>query len=62
MLMIKKLGFVINVEKSQFEPTTKLKILGFFMDSVKMEVSLTNDKKVRLLILLVKLQVFCKNK
>ena len=60
--MIKKLGFVINVEKSQFEPTTKLKILGFFMDSVKMEVSLTNDKKVRLLILLVKLQVFCKNK
>ena len=62
MLMMKKLGFVINVEKSQFEPTTKLKILGFFMDSVKMEVSLTNDKKVRLLILLVKLQVFCKNK
>ena len=24
--MIKKLGFVINVEKSQLEPTTKLKI------------------------------------
>ena len=55
--MIRKLGFVVNVEKSQLEPTTKLKILGFFIDSVKMELSLTNDKKMRLLILPVKLQI-----
>ena len=43
--MIRKLGFVVNVEKSQLEPTAKLKILGFFIDSVKMELSLTNDKR-----------------
>ena len=57
MQMIRKLGFVVNVEKSQLEPTAKLKILGFFIDSVKMELSLTNDKKMRLLILPVKLQI-----
>ena len=43
--MIKKLGFLINVEKTQLEPTTKQKVLKFCVDSVKMEVSLTNDKK-----------------
>ena len=43
--MIRKLDFVINVEKSQLKLTTKLKILGFFIDSVKMEGSLANDKK-----------------
>ena len=57
MQMIRKLGFVVNVEKSQLEPTTKLKILGFFIDSVKMELSLTNDKKMKLLILPVKFQI-----
>ena len=36
---------MINVEKTQFEPTTKQKVLEFCVDSVKMEVSLTNDKK-----------------
>lgn len=35
-----KINFVINVEKSQLEPTIKLKILAFFIDSVKKEVSL----------------------
>ena len=43
--MIKKLGFLITVEKTQLEPTTKQKVLKFCVDSVKMEVSLTNDKK-----------------
>ena len=37
--------------------TVKLKILRLFIESVKMEVSLTNDKKdMRLLILPVKFQ------
>ena len=36
---------MINVEKTQLEPTTKQKVLEFCVDSVKMEVSLTNDKK-----------------
>ena len=45
MQMIKKLGFLINVEKTQLEPTTKQKVLKFCVDSVKKEVSLTNDKK-----------------
>ena len=45
MQRIKKLGFLINVEKTQLEPTTKQKFLKFCVDSVKKEVSLTNDKK-----------------
>ena len=45
MQMIKKLGFLINVEKTQLEPTTKQKVLKFCVDSVKKEVSLTNHKK-----------------
>ena len=45
MQRIKKLGFLINVEKTQLEPTTKQKVLKFCVDSVKKEVSLTNDKK-----------------
>ena len=49
MQMIRKLGFVIKVEKLQLEPTTKQKLLGFFIDSVKVKVSSTNDKKYEII-------------
>ena len=43
--MFNELGFTINEEKSVLQPTQKLTFLGFLIDSVNMEVSLTEDKK-----------------
>ena len=43
-----KLGFTINVEKSSLEPDTKSIFLGFSIDSVKMTVTLTEEKKIDL--------------
>lgn len=37
-------GFQVHTEKSVLTPTNKIKFLGFYLDSVKMEVSLTQDK------------------
>ena len=42
--LLKSLGFIIHVEKSVFQPTQKLKFLGFFLDSVNMLVHITPDK------------------
>ena len=46
------LGFVLHPEKSQFIPSTKVDILGFTIDSVKMIVTLTEEKRNNLLKLL----------
>ena len=43
-----KLGFVINLKKSQIVPTQKIRILGFVIDSVKMIITLTEEKKQKL--------------
>ena len=43
MQMIRKLGFVVNIEKSQVEQLTKPKVLGFSIDLVKIKVSQTDD-------------------
>ena len=43
--LFQKLGFTVNREKSVLTPTQKLIFLGFVIDSVKMEVSLTVEKK-----------------
>jgi len=40
-----KLGFFINPEKSQLEPSQKITFLGFVIDSVSMTLSLTEKKK-----------------
>ena len=43
-----KLDFVINFKKSQIVPTQRIRILGFVTDSVKMIVTLTEEKKQKL--------------
>ena len=50
-----KLGFVINFKKSQIVPTQRIRILGFVMDSVKMIVTLTEEKKEKLKTLVLNL-------
>lgn len=41
---LQNLGFVINFEKSNLKPCTRLRHLGFMIDSVTMAVSLPQDK------------------
>ena len=38
------LGFTLHPDKCQLIPSTKVKTLGFIIDSVSMKVTLTNDK------------------
>jgi hypothetical protein len=42
------LGFISHPSKSAFEPSQKLIILGFRLDSVKMTISLTGEKAAAL--------------
>ena len=53
MHLYAKLGFVINFKKSQILLTRRIKILGFVIDSVKMIVTLTEEKKQKLVLTLV---------
>ena len=46
--LLESLGFVVNRQKSSLVPTTKIKHLGFIIDSVDMTVSLPQDKLDRL--------------
>ena len=39
-----KVGFIIHDKKSIFEPVQKLQFLGFIIDSIKMIVTLPQDK------------------
>ena len=55
MRLYDKLGFVINSRKSKTVPTQRIKILGFVIDSVKMIVTLTKEKKQKLKTLLLNL-------
>ena len=48
MCLYDKLGFIINLKKSQIVPTQRIRILGFVIDSVKMIVTLTEEKKQKL--------------
>ena len=43
MRLYDKLGFVINLKKSQTVPTLKIRIFGFVIDSVKMIITLTEE-------------------
>ena len=47
--------FVINLKKSQIVPTQRVRILNFVIDSVKMIVTLTEEKKQKLKTLLLNL-------
>ena len=50
-----KLGFVINYKKSQIVPTQRVTILGFLIDSMKMVITLNQEKKQKLKTLVLKL-------
>ena len=47
--LLTALGFKINHEKSVLTPTQTIKFLGFLLDSVQMVISLTAERKVRIL-------------
>ena len=42
--LLQMLGFYINFEKSELEPTQSIEFLGFLLDSVNMSVTLTQAK------------------
>ena len=44
VLLLEKLGWMINAEKSVLNPTLTLEYTGYNLDSVKMELSLPRDK------------------
>ena len=56
IMMMRSLGFTIHAEKSKLIPSTKLEILGFEIDSVRMRVSLTHAKKDEILVILKKVK------
>ena len=55
MSLFDKLVFVINLKKSQIVPTQRIRILGFVINSVKMIVTLTQEKKHKLKTLILNL-------
>ena len=55
MRLYDKLGFVINLKKSQIVPTLKIRIFGFVIDSVKMIITLTEEKEQKLKTLVLNL-------
>ena len=48
MHLYDKLGFAINFKKSQIVLTQRIRIFGFVIDSVKMIITLTEEKKQKL--------------
>ena len=47
--LFKSLGFEINFEKSCFEPSKKIKFLGFIVDSETMHIKLPEEKALRMI-------------
>ena len=45
--LLRSLGFTIHPDKSVFVPTQKITFLGFIIDSVKMTITLTEERKER---------------
>ena len=46
---LKKLGFIINMEKSSLVPSLRIKYLGLIYDSGNMTVELPEDKKLKII-------------
>jgi len=46
--LLNSLGFLINYEKSQLNPSTRVRYLGFLLNSEKMNVKLPDDKATKL--------------
>ena len=49
--MLQRLGFAINENKSVYEPTQKLTMLGFILDSVSMTIRPTKEKSEKIVAL-----------
>ena len=47
--LLQNLGFVLNLRKSVLEPSRKIEFLGMVLDSLKMEISLPEEKLVKLM-------------
>ena len=45
--LLQNLGFVLNLKKSVLEPSQKIEFLGMVIDSMKMEISLPQEKLVK---------------
>lgn len=54
--LVEKLGFLVNYEKSVLKPAQKIAFLGNIIDSVKMTVTLTAERKENILYECKKLQ------
>ena len=52
IILLRELGFTLHPDKYQLIPSTKVKTLGFIVDSVEMIVTLTHDKTENILSLL----------
>ena len=46
--LLEMLGFVINREKSQLEPTQRIQYFGFLIDSQEMKILLTAEKMTQI--------------
>ena len=46
--LLRNLGFTIHPEKSVLTPTQKITFLGFILDSVKMTITLTKERKEKI--------------
>ena len=55
MYVLQRLGFVIHPEKSVFDPVRTITYLGFVLDSVRMTVTLTKERKQKILQTVLKL-------
>jgi len=49
LFLLQQLGFMINWEKSQLNPTRKLEYLGFVIDSQNMELTLPQNKILKII-------------
>jgi len=47
--LLRRLGFTIHAEKSILIPQQKITFLGFVLDSIEMTVTLTIEKKQKIL-------------
>ena len=48
MTLLKGLGFLINKEKSEFQPQQRIDFLGYTVDSIEMTLSLPRDKVLKI--------------
>ena len=47
--LLQNLGFILNLKKSVLKPSQKIEFLGIVIYSIKMEISLPQEKLVKLM-------------